>query len=45
MLYGLVCVYSSVDSSFNIQGDQIKSLEFQNTRSMNEHIGSSTKIG
>ncbi|XP_010325584.1 protein SENSITIVE TO UV 2 isoform X2 [Solanum lycopersicum] len=35
----------SVDSSFNIQGDQIKSLEFQNTRSMNEHIGSSTKIG
>ncbi|KAH0645664.1 hypothetical protein KY285_034681 [Solanum tuberosum] len=35
----------STDSGINIQGDQIKSLEFQNTRSMNEHIGSSTKIG
>ncbi|XP_055820996.1 protein SENSITIVE TO UV 2 isoform X2 [Solanum dulcamara] len=35
----------NTDSGINIQGDQIKSPEFQNTRSMNEHIGSSTKIG
>ncbi|PHT58488.1 hypothetical protein CQW23_00851 [Capsicum baccatum] len=35
----------NTDLGINIQGDHIKSLELQNTRSMNDHIGSSTKVG
>ncbi|XP_060207720.1 protein SENSITIVE TO UV 2 [Lycium barbarum] len=35
----------NTDSGINIQGDQIKSLECQNTHSINDHIGSSTKVG
>ncbi|KAJ8568177.1 hypothetical protein K7X08_020899 [Anisodus acutangulus] len=35
----------NTDSGINIQGDQIKSLECQNTHSINDHISSSTKVG
>ncbi|XP_047251089.1 protein SENSITIVE TO UV 2 isoform X3 [Capsicum annuum] len=35
----------NTDLGINIQGDHIKSLELQNARSMNDHIGSSTKVG
>ncbi|KAJ8555202.1 hypothetical protein K7X08_012698 [Anisodus acutangulus] len=35
----------NTDSGINIQGHQKKSLECQNARSMNSHIGSSTEVG
>ncbi|KAK4364710.1 hypothetical protein RND71_016068 [Anisodus tanguticus] len=35
----------NTDSGINIQGHQKKSLECQNARSMNDHIGSSTEVG